>query len=49
MLLKEILSTGATRVAAAIIMGFVIGSLFIFFSSFSFIFLCLFPLGRHEE
>ena len=37
MILKEILSTGATRVAAAIIMGFVIGSLFIFFSAEDFI------------
>jgi len=37
MLLKEILSTGATRVAAAIIMGFVIGLLFIFFSAEDFI------------
>jgi ABC-type uncharacterized transport system permease subunit len=37
MLLKEILSTGAARVVAAIVMGFIIGSLFIFFSAEDFI------------
>jgi hypothetical protein len=37
MLLKEILSTGAARVVASIVMGFVIGSLFIFFSAEDFI------------
>ncbi len=36
-ILREILSTGATRVFAAIVMGFVIGSLFIFFSAEDFI------------
>lgn len=36
-ILREILSTSATRVAAAILSGFVIGSLFIFFSADGFI------------
>ena len=36
-LLREILSTSGTRIAAAIIAGFVIGSLFIFFSADDFI------------
>lgn len=36
-ILREILSTGATRIVAAIIAGFVIGSLFIFFSAEDFI------------
>ena len=36
-ILREILSTSATRIVAAIISGFVIGSLFIFFSADAFI------------
>jgi len=36
-ILREILSTSGTRIAAAIIAGFVIGSLFIFFSADDFI------------
>ncbi len=36
-ILREILSTSATRIVAAIVLGFIIGSLFIFFSAEDFI------------